>query len=188
MIEGTHWVAGVVPHPNQGGDTKIQPLLKIQMLPEIKLLKEKKLIGLKTEMSFAENKTGELWKNFMPRYSEIGNRVGKDLFSLQIYDPSFAKGNFDPHLNFCKWAAVEVFDFEIIPTDMVTLTIPEGKYAVFSYKGSSAEANEFFRYVFSDWLPKSGFRLDHRPHFEILSDKYKTNDSNSEEEIWIPIQ
>jgi AraC family transcriptional regulator len=32
------------------------------------------------------------------------------------------------------------------------------------------------------------YELDDRPHFEILGDKYKNNDPNSEEEIWIPIK
>ena len=30
--------------------------------------------------------------------------------------------------------------------------------------------------------------LDNRPHFEVLGGKYKNNDSNSEEEIWIPVK
>jgi AraC family transcriptional regulator len=30
--------------------------------------------------------------------------------------------------------------------------------------------------------------LDDRPHFEILGDKYKNGDPDSEEEIWIPIK
>jgi len=30
--------------------------------------------------------------------------------------------------------------------------------------------------------------LDDRPHFEVLGDKYKNADPDSEEEIWIPIR
>jgi AraC family transcriptional regulator len=43
-------------------------------------------------------------------------------------------------------------------------------------------------YIFNTWLPKSGYQLDRRPHFEILGEKYKNNNPDSEEEIWIPIQ
>jgi len=38
-------------------------------------------------------------------------------------------------------------------------------------------------YIFSDWLPKSDYELDEKPHFEILGEKYKNDDPNSEEEI-----
>jgi predicted transcriptional regulator YdeE len=31
-------------------------------------------------------------------------------------------------------------------------------------------------------------KIDNRPHFEVLGDKYKNNDPSSEEEIWIPIR
>ncbi|EKJ86189.1 hypothetical protein LEP1GSC017_2179 [Leptospira meyeri serovar Hardjo str. Went 5] len=34
VIEGTYWVAGSVPHPNQGGDTRFpSPLKKIYATP-----------------------------------------------------------------------------------------------------------------------------------------------------------
>jgi AraC family transcriptional regulator len=46
----------------------------------------------------------------------------------------------------------------------------------------------FFTYIFTRWLPASGYQLDNRPHFEILGDKYKNNDPESEEEIWIPVR
>lgn len=48
--------------------------------------------------------------------------------------------------------------------------------------------NRIFICIFSDWLPKSDYELDERPHFEILDEKYKNDDPNSEEEIWIPIR
>ena len=32
------------------------------------------------------------------------------------------------------------------------------------------------------------YTLDDRPHFEILGEKYKNQDPDSEEELWIPIK
>jgi AraC family transcriptional regulator len=71
---------------------------------------------------------------------------------------------------------------------MEPLEIPEGLYAVFHYKGDQKNAADFFRKIYTEWLPNSGYVLDHRPQFEILGGKYKTNDPNSEEEIWIPVK
>jgi AraC family transcriptional regulator len=70
---------------------------------------------------------------------------------------------------------------------METYVLPGGLYAVFDYKGLNTD-NSIFQYILGTWLPGSDYVLDNRPHFEVLGDKYKNNDPNSEEEIWIPIK
>ena len=154
--------------------------------PEIKLFSGKKMIGLRRSMTFADNKTSELWSAFMPRRHEIQNPVGNELYSIQSYPFSFFNP-FNPLTAFEKWAAMEVIDFNLIPNGMETLVIPGGEYAVFIYHGDARNASPFFQYIFSKWLPASGYQLDARPHFEILGEKYKHNDAGSEEEVWIPI-
>ena len=149
-------------------------------------LQEKKLIGIKMSMSFADNQTSELWREFMSRRNEIKNSMGSELYSVQSYPISFFSP-FNPNATFEKWAAMEVSDFEFVPGEMETLIIPGGEYAVFIYRGDARNASPFFQYIFSGWLPGSGYRLDQRPHFEILGEKYKHNDAGSEEEVWIPI-
>lgn len=156
------------------------------MTPKIEKLNEKKLIGKHITMSLANNQTGELWKSFMPRRNEVTNNVTSDLISMQIYEPTHFT-NFKPTNEFKKWATVEVTDHEKVPADMETFTLPEGLYAVFHYKGLSHDTG-IFQYIFGTWLPNSNYHLDNRPHFEVLGDKYKNNDPNSEEEIWIPIK
>lgn len=157
------------------------------MIPTIKNLEEKKLIGQQLTMSFANNKTVELWNGFMPRRKEIQNSIGSNLYSMQIYVPLFFE-NFDPTKEFEKWATLEVNDFNTIPEGMKTFTLPAGLYAVFLYQGDASKATETFQYILGTWLPNSEYRLDNRPHFEILGEKYKHNDPSSEEEIWIPIK
>lgn len=155
------------------------------MDPRIETLSEKKLIGTRMRMSLSNNKTGELWQNFMPRRREIQNTLTSDLFSMQVYDQSIDPGN--PAQEFDKWAAVEVTDFDAIPTGMEAFALPSGLYAVFHYVGSSTDIR-IFQYIFGTWLPNSKYSLDNRPHFEILGEKYKNADPSSEEDIWIPIK
>ena len=137
-------------------------------------------------MSFSGNKTGELWRRFMPRRKEIQNNIGSELYSIQVYGHLYFN-NFNPKTEFEKWAAIEVNDFELIPVEMESFILTGGLYAVFIHKGSSTD-NKTFQYIFTTWLPNSNYLLDNRPHFEILGDKYKNEDPNSEEEIWIPIK
>jgi AraC family transcriptional regulator len=157
------------------------------MTPRIETLTEKKLIGKRLKMSLSDNKTLELWQSFMLRRKEIENNIGSDLYSMQIYDTLYFD-HFNPNASFEKWATVEVTDFDVVPKEMETITLPAGLYAVFLYKGDASNAVKTFQYIFETWLPDSEYDLDHRPHFEILGEKYKRNDETSEEEIWIPIK
>jgi len=158
------------------------------MIPEIKILSEKKLIGKRMIMSFADNKTFEMWKSFMPRRKEIKNNLSSDLFSMQVYDESFDFEKFNVDARFEKWAAVEVSDFDTIPDQMESFILQGGLYAVFIHKGAASKGPETFNYIFGTWLPASEYVLDNRPHFEILGKKYKNDDPDSEEEVWIPIK
>ena len=158
------------------------------MEPRIETLTEKRLIGKRLKMSLADNKTFELWKSFMPRRKEILNNLTTDFYSMQVYPESQLK-NSDPKTEFEKWAAIEVADFNSVPADMETYTLPGGLYAVFIHKGAANTGAKTFQYIFGTWLPNSNFVLDNgRAHFEILGEKYKNDDPNSEEEVWIPIK
>jgi AraC family transcriptional regulator len=158
------------------------------MNPIIKILPDKKLIGKRIKTSLVENKTFELWKSFMPRRKEIENNLTAELFSMRVYDKFYDFENFNPATQFEKWAALEVSDFNAIPPEMEAYTLTGGLYAVFYYKGLNTDTR-IFEYIFGTWLPNSNdYTLDNRPHFEILGEKYKNGDPNSEEEIWVPIK
>ena len=157
------------------------------MKARIETLKQKKMIGKKMQMSFAVIKTAELWQSFMPRLSEIRNRIGAELYSLEVYDDQFFS-SYDASNEFAKWAAAEVENFEWVPDDMQTLVVPEGRYAVFNYRGLQSEGAKAYDFIFRTWLPASAYLLDHRPHFAVMGENYRTNDPSSEEEIWIPVQ
>jgi len=158
------------------------------MQPRIETLIERKLIGKRLRMSVADNQTFKLWQSFMPRRKEIKSNMSAELFSIQVYPQSFDFTFSNLHAEFEKWAAVEVADFVTVPNEMETYTLVGGLYAVFDYKGLNTDT-KIFHYIFGTWLPKSSdYCLDDRAHFEILGAKYKNNDPNSEEEIWIPVR
>lgn len=157
------------------------------MEARIENLAEKKLIGNYIKMNFIENKTFQLWNGFMPRRNEIKNPIDSNLYSLEVFPVGYFD-NFDPANPFQKWAAIEVTDFEEIPSEMETLIIPSGLYAVFTHKGPASEAHTTYHSIFVEWLPNSEYTVDERPHFAIMGEKYKKDDPNSEEDIWIPIK
>jgi AraC family transcriptional regulator len=157
---------------------------KAMLKPTLVTLPETKLVGKKRSMSLIDNQTQALWQSFMPRRELITNRIGNDYYSVQNYSRDYFE-NFNPSKTFEKWAAVAVDAFEKIPEDMESFTLPTGLYAVFEHKGMNTA---IFQQIFTEWLPNSDYVLDQRPHFELLGEKYKNNNPNSEEQIWIPIQ
>ena len=157
------------------------------MTPKIQISNEKKLVGKRMTMSYADYRIGQLWGSFMPRRKEITNGLSNDLISMVVYQPSHFI-DFKPTNEFERWAAMEVDNFDHVPNEMETYTLPAGLYAVFLYKGTSTDIASFYQNIFTVWLPNSAYALDDRAHFEVLGEKYKNNDPSSEEEIWIPIK
>lgn len=154
--------------------------------PRFITLAEKKLIGKHLRMSLANNLTGQLWQRFMMQRNTITNRVGTDLYSLQVYEPTLDFKDFNLQTEFEKWALTEVTDFDHIPEGMESFTLEAGLYAVFIHRGLNFQPT--FQYIYYEWLPGSDYVLDQRPHFELLGEKYKNNAEDSEEEVWVPVK
>lgn len=154
--------------------------------PNIQKTTRKRLIGISAEMSLVKDGTQKLWQEFMPKRGSILNRIGSDFLSLQIFPSDYFK-TFDPTIKFKKWACVEVEIQATIPEEMYCLELPKGLYAVFNHVGPSSDKS-IFQTIYSEWLPNSKYKLDDRPHFEVLGEKYSNNSEYSEEDIWIPIR
>lgn len=157
------------------------------MFSRIEILPEKKLIGRSIQTSFAANRTTELWKSFMPIIKQLDLPVQPFLYSVEIYNDRSFFNNFDPSKTFEKWAAVEADVWSDPSDDLQTLILPTGLYAVFIHKGPASEGFNTYEFIFKNWLPQSGYILDNRPHFAWMGEKYKNNEPDSEEEIWIPV-
>lgn len=143
------------------------------------------LAGVRRRMSFANDKTSELWREFREREAEIQHRVGGESYSVKVFGYGYSFSDFEPAVEFDKWAAAEVSE---AVEGFEKLEIPSGKYAVFIHKGTPAGAPKTFSYIFTEWLPGSGYELDERPHFEVLPTGYSPFDPEAEEEIWVPIR
>jgi AraC family transcriptional regulator len=157
------------------------------MQVRIEKLQEKRLLGLRMRMSLAQNRTADLWRAFMPLRRELKDLAGNDLFSVELYDKNYF-GSFNPNNEFEKWAAAEVKTLNDIFPRLEKLIIPEGLYAVFTYKGKASEGAKAYQYIFAEWLPASQYELDQRPHFALMGEKYKNDDPESEEELWVPVK
>lgn len=157
------------------------------MKPEIKNIQAKKTIGFSIKTTMSNDQTIKIWQQLMPRLKEVKNAVSADLFSLQVYNGETFE-EFTPTTEFTKYALVEVKNYDFIPEGFETFEIPAGDYAVFIHKGTSVEFFRTSQYIYGEWLPKSKFKLDKKPHFAVMGDKYFGHENpESEEEVWVPV-
>lgn len=155
--------------------------------PTIQQFPSKTFMGISIKMSLTDNLTSELWRSAISLKPAVDQLENNNAYSIECYPEDYFN-TFTPEKKFEKWAAFLPKKDSPIMNPFVRITIPKGRYAVFHFKGSSANAFALFSYIFNTWLPTSGYKLDHRPHFAVMGEKYKNNDASSEEEIWIPIK
>ncbi|MBT8323235.1 MAG: GyrI-like domain-containing protein [Eudoraea sp.] len=156
------------------------------MAPRIITSRKIQLVGLKRTMSLSQNQTRELWQSFMPEWKAAG-LPRTEFYSVEVYPEGYF-ASFDPNKDFDKWAAVlDTADFPALET-WDTLEVPAGLYAVFLYKGASSEVHKMYQYIIGTWIPNSEYQLDNRPHMGIMGEKYRNDDPESEEELWVPVK
>lgn len=156
--------------------------------PEISLIEGKRLGGLSMPMSYANNRTRELWQSFMPQKMRLPGWAAREMYSLQVYPPGYRLMETDPAVEFVKWAAVALGAEEALPSGLSELWLPGGEYAVFLHEGPAAAFIKTFQGIFLDWLPASGYNVDERPHFELLQPGYRPDDPRATEQIFIPVK
>ena len=117
-----------------------------------------------------------LGQQFMPRRAEVPHRVDSNIISMKIFDALMMDQSFLPETVFEKWIAVEVAQHIAIPEGMEAYTLTSGLYAVFIHEGLASTFPTTVQYIFETWLPQSGYKLDHREHFEVLGPDYNPTD------------
>ena len=131
------------------------------MEPRIETLAKKKLVGMSLEMTFAQNRTRELWAKFMARRGEVKDRVNRGFISMQLFDPSL-ETPFVADAPFVKWAAVEVTSHGAVPEGMGAHTMKGGTYAVFIPDDPKAEEEIWI--PIKRLSPAAGSRAEPEPH------------------------
>ena len=81
----------------------------------------------------------------------------------------------------------EVTSIENTPEDMIWRKIPASKYAIFTARGKMpASIQETFRYIYQEWLPKSGYQRANSADFELYDERCHDLE-NAEVDIYVPI-
>jgi AraC family transcriptional regulator len=118
-----------------------------------------------------------LWPKFVPRIDEIANPA----------EPNVSYGvmrNDGPTLEYA--ATVSVTSASRIPAGMVSIVLPAGTYAFFSYPLSGL--GKGFGEIHNQLIPASRFEQGDGPFFERYDEKFDPRNPQSAVEIWIPVR
>ena len=103
----------------------------------------------------------EFWQNTVYPWMVTNNLLGQPRYGVSHDDPAITapdKLRYD--------ACVEVPEGFVGAGNHQMTTIPGGKYASASFKGTVEEIGGAWAALLRDWLPASGMQLDSRPFFE----------------------
>ncbi|MBT2682806.1 GyrI-like domain-containing protein [Bacillus sp. ISL-37] len=133
-------------------------------MPEVKQLPEVKLVGIRVLCP------GDQYVIEIPKASKVLSERMDEI--ANVVNPSLQLGAFivdhSSNEEDGYWVCVEVSEFEEIPKDMVTLTIPAQMYAVLRHRGANVEIMQAYNEL-HQWIEVNGYqRLANKWHLEAF--------------------
>jgi AraC family transcriptional regulator len=106
----------------------------------------------------------EFWEKVVAPWMETNDLLGAPRYGISHDDPGITAPDK------CRYDACVEVPRGFTPTGHAhTATIPGGKYAVASFRGTATDIGDTWTALLRDWLPASGMQLDARPCFEYYS-------------------
>ncbi len=156
--------------------------------PKIKYIDDIYVIGIRGTSSV--NKIYSLWQKFqnvvnvIPHKHPSGRTFG---ICENLQEVHLEKVHYE--MNFSEVIGIEVTCYEDIPSNLVTKTIPAGKYAVFTHRGTLNELLKTYEYIWGTWVLLTKEVIDDRDDFELYDERFfGIENTESEMDIYIPIR
>ena len=152
--------------------------------PEVVRLPELKLVGIPFYWDIeTKNDLTKQWMMLLDVKDTIRNLLQPERsYQLQFWFPDQ-----DEEMIYF-YVALEVRDFDEVPFQLSTKTIPSQTYLKFWHKGFSNRVGDTYDYIYSEWLPKTQYKLPHHYNFEYYGQEYMgPHNPESISEIFIPI-
>lgn len=154
--------------------------------PELIELPEKTLVGISFFISDETEITSlsKEWARFINEAHTIKNKtVPECYYQVQYWSENQELGG----LFF--FTGTEVTEAADLNPLFVVKTIPKGKYLRFIHKGLSNKVGYTYKYIYTQFLPDTDYKLTKALNFEFYGEKYKGPcNEQSESEIFIPVE
>jgi len=146
-----------------------------------------KIVGVERYTGVGISAIQEAWEEFGKRIPEIQHKIEPvTVYGFEDYSHDFDlnAGGFP---KFYYIAALEVDSLDDIPAGMVGKEVTACHCAVFRYQGPVEGISTFFRYIYDEWLPASGYMLDPRINADFERPQPHGDNGEADEEIWLPV-
>lgn len=158
----------------------------ISRSPEILMMEEKRIAGIRGKVSLFDNQFPELWAQFLKNYEQLFRSSGSIGYS--ICETQETEYTINGDVIFSAMVGSPVEDKESIPA-LAEKTLKEGRYAVFTHRGTLENLYSTYRFIYGTWLPSTKEELDDREDFEVYEREVSSlNDQNNMVKIFIPIK
>lgn len=197
-----HFQVTPVEYRRKGYSLSLQPKMELParpksargghtMKPTIVTKPAFKVIGYALETSVNEGRNHvdipAFWQHYLREqlWKNIPNKVRPDV-ELGIC------GSFVPETGALTYIiGYEVDTFEGLPEGLVTYTVPEATYAVFTTPKCAeadfpASIQSTWASIYQNWFPTSGYEHDGKPEMEWYDDRCR-KDTDLEMDIYLPI-
>lgn len=155
--------------------------------PEFRKRGNFKIVGIERYTGNGIPDIREAWQEFGNRSKEIKNAVHPGAYGVEDFSRNFDINN----SGFPKYyyiAGLEVDSLSNIPQGMTGKEILGADYAVFTYNGSLDGLHDFFTYIYTDWMPHSGYIMDTALQLDFEFYPEQVMDMHAAKvEIWVPV-
>jgi predicted transcriptional regulator YdeE len=146
------------------------------------------LVGTCTYADFFNGKMdlfGETWERFIQHPIDFNLRTNADEhFGLGLYPPEFPQNKTWYYFACCAVKSADV----VYPASMVARFIPASRYLKFTVAGAVTELAPAFRFIYDQWLPKSGVKLAGYYDLEYYDERFKGPcDASSQIDVLLPL-
>jgi AraC family transcriptional regulator len=158
-------------------ETETNPPL---MPPRFETTEARQIVGLSARYNFETN--GAIpaqWVEFFTRAEAAGLPLTAESFGVchdMAEDGTFA-----------YLAGVEA-QGRVTPEGFARITIPTGRYAVFTHRGPAATLRDTVGAIWNSYLPQAYFKITGKPDFELYPAGYDPTDPEGRVEIWVPVE
>ncbi|WP_378186002.1 GyrI-like domain-containing protein [Aquimarina sp. W85] len=156
----------------------------MNIVPKIRELEERYLLGRSLQITTGSPELQKHWKSFITDLVRHFGEKPSEFYAVHEYDTGFSGIGV-----YTTWATIPYVKNLSGLKDMNKVKIEKGVYAIFTHHGPTSTFYKTLNYIHNDWLPKSGYSINQRKHFEYMGKEYLGPENPlSKELIYIPVK
>lgn len=153
---------------------------------EIVVKPELKLVGYEAQASLKEDIQGNIVGGLRSKLNlnapQISNHTDTGMYLIQIYPDV----EWTPDVVFTHIVAIEAQESQRISDELITHTVPAGRFIRFIHSGSEAEIDETYQAV-NDWLANNGYDEPRAFDMEHWTEAMLSGEEETQIHIYVPI-